>query len=46
MPARRMREPESLRLLLLYTAGLDNRPAAVVHSAKAALEGAPDEAES
>ena len=38
VPARRLREPEGLRLLLLYTAGLEFRPAAMLHSARAWLE--------
>ena len=38
MPARRLREPERLRLLLRYTAGLEFRPTAILHSVRAYLE--------
>ena len=38
VPARRLREPEGLRLLILYTAGLEFRPAAMLHSARAWLD--------
>ena len=41
LPARRLREPEGLRLMLLYTAGLEFRPAAILHSARACLEPGP-----
>ena len=32
LPARRLREPEALRVLLRFTAGLEFRPKAVVHA--------------
>ena len=37
VPARRLRKEEAIRLQLLYTAGLEFRPQAILHSARAYL---------
>ena len=37
LPARRLRNPEAVRLLVPYTAGLEFRPAAVLHSLRSQL---------
>ena len=42
LPARKLQNSESLRLVLPHTAGLENRGAAVLHSAKAHMEGGGD----